>query len=120
MTRHLLAVFEKSARAFNLTPAEKEILNEQITEHRAMLNLFEGKHRLKAGDAGSALENFEKANEHLRTSKLALVIFLLRYAPRLVVLIFAARERFIARQPDHKLSGIDQAHATPSVLNESH
>lgn len=120
MTRHLLAVFEKSARTFDLTAAEKEILNEQITEHRAMLNLFEGKHRLTAGDAGSALESFAKANEHLRTSKLSLVIFLLRYAPRLVVLAFAARERFFARQPDHKLSGIDQAHATPSVLNESH
>ncbi|HEU4768892.1 MAG TPA: glycosyltransferase family A protein, partial [Pyrinomonadaceae bacterium] len=116
MTRHLLAVFEKSAGSFDLTPAEKEILNEQITEHRAMLHLFEGKHRLTARDARAALENFEKANEYLRTSKLALVIFLLRYAPRLVVLAFAARNRFLSRQPDHQLSGIDQAHtATPSV-----
>jgi len=119
MTRHLLAVFEKSASNFDLTQAEKEILNEQITEHRAMLHLFEGKHRLIARDASAALENFEKANEHLRTSKLALVIFLLRYAPRLVVLAFAARERLLARQPDHQLTGIDQAH-TPGVLNESH
>ncbi len=131
MTRHLLAVFEKCARTFQLTPAEKKILDEQIIDNRAMLNLFEGKHQLNARQTSAALESFEKANEHLRTSKLALVIFLLRYAPRLVVWGFAARERFQARKPDHQLSGIDQPHTTSSpeilsenstrkVLNESH
>ncbi len=125
MTKHLLAVFEKSARTFALTPAEKQMLNEQITEHRAMLHLFEGKHQLTAGDARAALASFEKANEHLRSSKLAFVIFVLRYAPRLVLWGYAIRERLLARKPDHQLSGIDQAHATaerptPGVLNESH
>ncbi|HEX2270280.1 MAG TPA: glycosyltransferase family A protein, partial [Pyrinomonadaceae bacterium] len=99
MTRHLLAVFEKSARTFQLTPAEKAILDEQIAENRAMLNLFAGKHQLNARQTSAALESFQKANEHLRTSKLALVIFLLRYAPRLVVLAFTARERLQARKP---------------------
>lgn len=117
MTRHLLAVFEKCARTFQLTPAEKQILDEQIAEHRAMFHLFEGKHQLNARQPSAALENFQKANEHLRTSKLAVVIFLLRYAPRLVVWSFAARERLQARKPDHQLSGIDRPHAT---LNESH
>ena len=116
MTRHLLAVFEKCARTFQLTPAEKTILDEQITQNRAMLNLFEGKHQLNARQARAALESFQKANEYLRTPKLSLVIFLLRYAPRLVVWAFTARERFQARKPDHQLSGIDQ----PRVLNESH
>jgi GT2 family glycosyltransferase len=116
MTRHLLAVFEKAAGAFALTPAEKAILDEQIAEQRAQFHLFEGKHRLNARDTRAALENFAKAHEHLRTTKLAVVIFLLRYAPRLVVLVFAARERLRARQPDHQLSGIDRPH----LLNESH
>jgi GT2 family glycosyltransferase len=116
MTRHLLAVFEKCARTFPLTAAEKKILDEQISEHRAMLNLFEGKHQLNARQASAALESFQKANEHLRTTKLAVVIFLLRYAPRLVVWAFAARERLHTRKPDHQLSGIDQ----PRALNESH
>lgn len=131
MTRHLLAVFEKCARAFQLTSTEKKILDEQIAENRAMLNLFEGKHQLNARQTSAALDSFQKANEHLRTPKLALVIFLLRYAPRLVVWTFAVRERFQARKPDHQLSGIDQPRATPSpeilaesstrkVLNESH
>jgi len=127
MTRHLLAVFEKSAATFSLTPLEKEILNEQITEHRAQFHLFEGKHRLAAGDTRAALENFKKANEHLRASKLGAVIFLLRYAPRLVLLGYAFRERLFASNRHHQLSGIDKArasnpaeHQSPSVLNESH
>jgi glycosyltransferase involved in cell wall biosynthesis len=131
MTRHLLAVFEKCERTFQLTPSEKKLLDDQITENRALLNLFEGKHQLNARQTSAALESFQKANEHLRTSKLAVVIFLLRYAPRLVVWGFAARERLQARKPDHRLSGIDQPHTTSSpeiladsstrkVLNESH
>lgn len=120
MTRHLLAVFEKCARTFELTPPERKILDEQIAENRAMLCLFEGKHQLNARQTRAALENFQKANEHLRTSKLSAVIFLLRYAPWLVVWTFALRERLQARKPDHKLSGIDQPHATHKVLNESH
>lgn len=115
MTRHLLAVFEKSAGTFALTPAEKSILNEQIVENRARLYLFEGKHQLNARETRAALNSFEKANEYLRTSKLSAVIFLLRYAPWLVVWGFAARERLLARQPDHQLSGIDRPH----MVNES-
>lgn len=127
MTRHLLAVFEKCAGTFQLTPAEREILNEQIAENRAMLHLFEGKQQLNARQTSAALESFQKANEHLRTSKLALVIFLLRYAPRLVAWGFAARERLLARHSDHQLTGIDQPRtdltaepSTRKVLNESH
>jgi GT2 family glycosyltransferase len=108
MTRHLLAVFEKTASAYNLTPAETEILNEQITSTRAMLRLFEGKRALSTGGASAALVHFQKANEHLRSPKLSLVIVLLRHLPRLVIWVFMERERFLARQPNHKLAGIDQ------------
>jgi len=114
MTRNLLAVFEKCAARFELTPNEKEILNQHIIEQRAMLNLFEGKHALKAGKTTAALASFQKANEHLRKPKLAAVIFLLRYAPALVAWVFAARERSLAKQPDHKLTGIDQPRSPSS------
>jgi len=115
MTRNLLAVFEKCAAGFQLTAAEKGILDEQIASNRAMLNLFEGKHQLSAGRTSAALVSFEKANEHLRTSKLGLVIFLLRRAPRLVGWGFSMRERLLARQADHQLSGIDQPRTSSSV-----
>jgi GT2 family glycosyltransferase len=115
MTRNLLAVFEKSAATFELTSAEKEILDEQITSNRAMLHLFEGKHELSAGRTSAALISLEKANEHLRAPKLNLVIFLLRRAPRLVGWAFSMRERLLARQADHQLSGIDQPRTSSSV-----
>ena len=112
MTRHLLAVYEKSASAFNLTPAETEIINEQLTSTRAMLRLFEGKRALTTGGAGTALVHFQEANEHLRSPKLSLVIVLLRHVPRLVMWVFTGRERFLARHPNHQLAGIDRPRET--------
>jgi GT2 family glycosyltransferase len=118
MTRNLVAVFEKCARTFRLTPAESEMLNEHIVDQRAMLNLFEGKHALTAGNTRAALASFQQANEHLRRSKLSAVIFLLRYAPGPVSWAFAARERLLAKQPEHQLTGIDKPR-TPSTSERS-
>ena len=127
MTRNLLRVFDKCAATFELTTAERAVLNEQMNDQRAMLNLFEGKHALAARETSAALASFEKANEHLRRRKLAAVIFLLRYAPFLVSWVFGARERLLAKQPDHQLTGIDKPRTptsselepNPNVLSES-
>lgn len=113
MTRNLLRVFEKCAVTFQLTTAERDVLNEQINDQRAMLNLFEGKHALSAGNTKAALTNFEQANQYLRRPKLSAVIFLLRHVPFLVRGVFAARESLLARKPDHRLTGIDKPR-TPS------
>ena len=115
MVRHLLAVYEKCASTFDLTPAEAEMLNKEIAQSRAMLRLFEGKRALSEGGATTALVHFKEANEHLRSRKLVLVIFLLRHVPRLVVWSFSARERYLTAQPDHHLAGIDE----PRVTQES-
>jgi len=113
MTQHLLAVFEKCTSNCDLTAAEREMLNEQITSNRAMLRLFEGKRALTAVGASAALTHFKKANEHLQSPKLALVVFLLRHVPRLVIWVFTARERLLVNQPQHQLTGFDQPHTTP-------
>jgi glycosyltransferase involved in cell wall biosynthesis len=115
MIRNLLTVFEKSARTFDLTPAEKRTLNAEIVQNRARLRLLEGKRALISGGTSAALLHFTEANEHLRSPKLVLVIFLLRHLPRLVVWSFVARERFLHRQPDHRITGIDE----PRVTHES-
>jgi len=112
MTQHLLAVFEKCTSNCDLTAAEREMLNEQITSNRAMLRLFEGKRALTAVGASAALTHFKKANEHLQSPKLALVVFLLRHVPRLVIWVFTARERLLVNQPQHQLTGFDQPHTT--------
>jgi glycosyltransferase involved in cell wall biosynthesis len=108
MTRNLLAVFEKCAATFELTTSERKVLNEQISDQRAMLNLFEGKRSLMAGKTSDALASFAQANQHLRRPKLRAVIFLLRYVPFLVRWVFAARDKLLARKPDRHLTGIDK------------
>ena len=113
MARNIVSVFEKCAATFQLTPAEREVLNENLNDQRALVNLFEGKHALNDGNASAALVSFEKANEHLRRKKLAAVIMLLRYVPGLVSLVYTARERSLEKHPDHKLTGIDKPR-TPS------
>ncbi|HEX5966613.1 MAG TPA: glycosyltransferase family A protein [Pyrinomonadaceae bacterium] len=113
MTRNLLRVFEKAATTFELTPAERQVLNEQVDDQRAMLNLFEGKHALSAGNTSAALTSFQQANEHRHQPKLSAVIFLLRYVPFLVRWVYMARERLLAKQPYHQLTGIDKPR-TPS------
>ena len=113
MSRNLVAVYEKCAATFQLTPAEREVLDENLNQQRALLNLFEGKHALKAGKTSTALASFEKANAHLRRQKLTAVILLLRYVPGLVSWVYKARESSLEKQPNHKLTGIDKPR-TPS------
>lgn len=115
MLRNLLAVFEKADRTLELTSSERQTLNAEIIQNRARMRLFEAKRALSAGDAGAALVYLKEANEHLRSSKLALIVFLLRYLPHLVVWSFGARERFLNRQPDRRVTGIDE----PRVTHES-
>ncbi len=119
MLRHLLAVFEKWANTANLSPAELAVVNEQITVNRSELRLHEGKRALSAGGASAALVSFEKANEDMRRPKLAVVIFLLRHVPRLVVWTFAARQRWLQNDAQHELSGTDYAWATSATETRS-
>lgn len=114
MTRNLLGVLKKCARTMNLTRAELDVLNEQMTIRNAELNLFEGKRALIAGQPSVALVHFQKANQEARRPKLAAVIFLLQHVPRLVIWTFAARERFLLRQSGHQLSDMDYPWATSS------
>ena len=114
MTRHLLAVFEKCEQNLDLTTAETEALKERISHHRAMLGLFEGKRALSAGGASAALVHFQKANEELRSPKLAFVLFILRHAPLLVIWAFRARGRLVVK-PENNLTGFDNPHSSTFV-----
>jgi glycosyltransferase involved in cell wall biosynthesis len=115
MTRNLVSVFEKCAGTLNLTPEETKLLNEETIRSRAMLNLFEGKRALRAGDGRKALVHFREANNDLQTPKLALVILFLRYLPRLAIWAFSARERLLVKRPKHQLSGFDHARPASSA-----
>jgi glycosyltransferase involved in cell wall biosynthesis len=102
MVNSQLAVLEKCSGMANLTAAEREVLNEELHQNRGMLCLFQGKRALSAGTAGTALDHFTQANEHLRSKKLLLVIFLLRHVPRLVIWTFGKRERLLLSKRRHE------------------
>lgn len=102
MVHSQLAVFEKCSSMANLTATERAVLDQEIHQNRGMLSLFEGKRALHEGHANSALVHFTEANEHLRSNKLVLVIFLLRHVPRLVVWTFGKRERLLLSKRRHE------------------
>jgi len=102
MVHSQLAVLEKCASMANLTFEERAVLDQEIHQNRGMLCLFQGKQALNAGAAGAALVHFTEANEHLRSKKLVLVIFLLRHAPRLVIWTFGKRERLLLNKRRHE------------------
>ena len=108
MGRYLLAVLEKCERTLSLTATEREALDAELSRNRSLLHLFEGKRALKSGQTDDALENFQNANRHLRSSKLSVVIFMLQHMPQLVSRIFSARERLLAKNPNSDLKGFDQ------------
>ena len=114
MTSNLLAVMEKTAKRTDLTDSEREVLDKQLNFRRTTLRLFQGKHALGLGDATVALNRFEEANQSLRSLKLSVAIFLLRYWPKVPIWAFAARERFLARRQTHLLAGIDTPRGIPS------
>jgi glycosyltransferase involved in cell wall biosynthesis len=108
MLRHLLRVFEKCGRTLDLTHSERKALDQEISLNRSLLHVTEGKRNLNSRQANAALEDFEQANQHLHSKKLGIVIFLLRYMPRLTMRMFNARERLMTGQAHTKLTGIDQ------------
>ena len=108
MARHLLAVLEKCERTLSLTATEREVLDAEISHNLSLLHLFEGKRALRNGRTDDALADFQKANQHLRSSKLSMIIFMLRHVPQLVSRVFSARERLLSKNPDRDLKGFDQ------------
>jgi hypothetical protein len=107
MTTNFLSVLEKAANTLDLTKAERETIDQEITSRRATLRLFEGKQALARGETTVAVGRFKEANMHLRSPKLSTVILLLRHMPRLVSWAFTVRERFLAKSQRHVLAGID-------------
>ncbi len=107
MTANLLKVLEKATRIFDLTAAERKEVDDEIKFRAATLQLFEGKQLLALGDGRMALKRFEGANQFMRSKKLALVIWLLRFWPRLLIRAFAARERFLPRREKQLWAGVD-------------
>jgi glycosyltransferase involved in cell wall biosynthesis len=97
MCEHYLQVLDKVERTMTLTRSELETVQRRSAHMRATLNLHEGKRAFFSGDALAAIEKLNTANAYLNNRKLALTLWLMRFAPRLLMSIYKARDRFILR-----------------------
>ncbi|MGH9901549.1 MAG: glycosyltransferase family 2 protein [Pyrinomonadaceae bacterium] len=97
MCQHILRVFEKAERTMNLTPDESKAVGRQRERFRATQRLYEGKRAFFQGDVETAISSLKEANSFFRSGKLALVLLLLRLAPQMLLRVYDARDRFVAR-----------------------
>ncbi len=97
MCEHILKVLDKSERTLGLTPEECEALEQQRARFRATQRFCEGKRALFQGDVKSAIDGLTQANAFFRSTKTALVILSLRFAPRLLLRAYDVRDRFVFR-----------------------
>jgi glycosyltransferase involved in cell wall biosynthesis len=94
---NVLKVLDKAERTMTLTDAERETLERERLHYRAMLRLSEGKRAFFEGEIKAAIDNLAEANAFFRSRKTALVIWLLRFAPRLLLGAYSLRDRFILK-----------------------
>jgi glycosyltransferase involved in cell wall biosynthesis len=79
-----LKVLEKVALRNDLTPGELDAMQRTIALRSASLEVDRGKRSLLEGQFDSAARSFRSANNYYDSWKLRLVLFWLRFAPRVV------------------------------------
>jgi len=95
MCRNVLRVFKKAEETLDLSPAEREALEQQGQRFRALQDLYEGKKAFFQGEVKTAIENLTRANEFFKSGKLRLTCLLLRASPHLLLRAYNIRDRFI-------------------------
>ena len=95
MCEHILAVFEKAGKTLDLTQTERAALAEQTAHFRALLHFHEGKRAFFAGDAKAAIRDLSEANALLKSRKISVMLMLLRFAPKLLLRAYDARDRHV-------------------------
>jgi predicted negative regulator of RcsB-dependent stress response len=98
MCGQALTVLEEADRALpNLTDAEHEALRAERTHYGAMLRLAEGKDAFARNDLKTATEALGEANDYFGSSKIKLILLLLRFAPKLLQGVYQCRNRCFRR-----------------------
>jgi glycosyltransferase involved in cell wall biosynthesis len=95
MCEHILRVLQKAKNTLNLTEDEHQSLLQTKARIQATLSLCEGKSAFFNGDVKSAVKNLTEANIFFKSSKIALLIQILPIAPRFLLSLYNARDRFI-------------------------
>lgn len=84
-------VFHRVEKLFDLTEKQKKIIENHLTRLDADLQIEKGKSYLLQENFEAARSAFEKANDYRRSNRLRLIIWLIRFAPRLLLKIYQTR-----------------------------
>ncbi len=95
MGRYILQVLAKAEQTLELTPGERQSLLESRDSFQATFRLSEGKSAFFNGDTKAAIKNLTEANTFFKSRKIALLVQLLRVAPRFLLRLYNARDRFV-------------------------
>lgn len=95
MVESVLRVLAKAEQYPNITPAERERIEQRRRAESARLHLHAGKKAVAGGDTEAAMRHLARANAYFHSRKLSVTILLLRVAPRLVQTLYRWRNRYV-------------------------
>jgi glycosyltransferase involved in cell wall biosynthesis len=98
MVEAQIKVLEKALGLSPLTAARRELIEGQLLNCAAQIDLERGKRHLAAGEYEEASRALRRANDFYRSRKLRLVLLALRAAPRVLSRIARARQRLSGDQ----------------------
>lgn len=95
MIEGLLAVLAKAAQDPRTTAAGQRAIAQECLAQRTSLALAKGRQAFLAGDTEAAISHLTQANARSRSVRLAMVLLLLRVAPRFLRTLYQWRDRHI-------------------------
>ena len=101
MVESVLRVLAKAEQYPDITPAERERIEQRRRAENAWLDLHAGKRAVAGGDAEAAIRHLARANAYFQSRKLSATVLLLRVAPRVLQALYRWRSRYIYRLPAH-------------------
>jgi glycosyltransferase involved in cell wall biosynthesis len=90
MLQSQIKVLKKTARTLTLSPGQQELLAKEIAKCEAHIDLSGAKQQLLAGEYGEAMDAFARANDFFRSSRLWIVLQLLRRVPNFLRYIYGS------------------------------
>jgi hypothetical protein len=97
LSEHILAVLRKIKEREDLTPSERDTVENRYEHFHALLHLHQGKHAFFSGDTAGAIKGLTEANRFFRNRKTSFTLMMLRVAPRLLLRAYDLRDRFYYR-----------------------
>lgn len=95
MGEHMLRVFDKTEQTLELSAAEQTALRQARERVEASKRIVEGKRAFFAGRVTEAIQGLRAGNRYHRQRKIALIILLLHFMPRLLRRIYIWRDQFV-------------------------